>query len=392
MTDFGASKAALQAAAIINGDIPDITQPNNNNNNNNDDIFGDEESDDDFGLSAPGLNIAGDDRLGAAPLLAGGGGDDDTFGIAGAAPKKKRIPRPKLDANVLSSEQHGLGALLNQSKRLLKDTGKISSAPGQELKSLQKIMNEYRSFAKHTFGSVGSPAFYEKCEKLGGGAQVRSLMDLLRYRVTRGEEEGESGEDDLYNDMGMGVDGSESSSSSSSSSTGDDGIGKLTDEELRARIARNRTAALERLKLRNAEKAAQQLKEAQFTERLAAGQNEQDEDEDMFGDSDDDALFGAIDLDAIVQQGLEKRAAAVAAAAAAAAAAGDDVLQQHSQEGDGGDGAVDMMELSEDEDDLVVEKVSTHATVVDASQSQGDLNGLRYEESQEFLSQAIAAP
>jgi hypothetical protein len=116
--DFGASNAAKYAAAVINGDIPDVKAPN--------DFFGDEESDEDD-LSVLKSKVMGDDRLDAAsaalPMV------DGEVGVAGAIAKKKRQPRPKLDANVLCNEQYGLANLLARSKSIVKENSTPPSVP-----------------------------------------------------------------------------------------------------------------------------------------------------------------------------------------------------------------------------------------------------------------------
>ena len=186
MMDFGNSEAAKHAAAVINGDVPDVQLPPA------DDIFDQEEDDlDVFGNKTGMADPLGDDLRSQTA-----GDEDDQIEIASAVPKKVRVPRPKLDANVLCGDQKGLPALYARAKRLVHDDTTLSSAPGHELNSLRKIMNEYRAFAGGAFGSVDAPIFYEKCEKLGGGGQIRSLMELLRDRSLRGDTENSDNDDD----------------------------------------------------------------------------------------------------------------------------------------------------------------------------------------------------
>jgi hypothetical protein len=369
MEDFGASDDAEYAAAVINGDIPDIQLPN--------DIFDDEESDDENNLGTLKQNIIGDNRLESGPAVM----NDGDVSVAGVAPKKKRQPRPKLDANVLCSEKYGLGALLKRSKHLI-ETEKLSSESGHELHSLRKIMSLYRSFARESFGVVDPPTYYEKCEKLGGGSQVRSLMEMLRFRVTN-PEDGMDSEDDDWGDSNAGMEGVEYGSSSSSSSSSlsnnnsignsvDNQVSKMSDEQLRERIAKNRAAAMERLAQRNAEKLAEAEKAAAFTARLASGQGNVSKDSFLGDDDDDDALLGAIDLEAIEKQVAEKKK----------------LLQEEVN-------SQDMLELSDDEDGLEIEIEKVAAEVVGSSQSSQsqDFSQLRFEESQEFQTQSqVQAP
>lgn len=371
---FGASDAAQHAAAVINGDVPDT------------DLFGDKESDDEDAFGQSSTRFRGDaevdDPFGVAPPVSvSAAGESDAFaeplGVAEVA-KKARTRRPKLDANVLCGEQHGLGALYARSKELTREEKTLSDRSGDELKSLRKIMNEYRAFSQDTFGSLNPAAFYEKCEKLGGGAQIRSLMEVMRYRSVRPDDK-DSEDDDWGSSTaadGGNVGGQEqqqgvfgmandsSSSSSSNAGTPNDGISKMTDEELRARIARNRAAALERLAQRNAEKERQAQEDAMFTLRLAGSGGASTSVGDDFMDDDDDFDYGAIDMVAIEKQAAEKR---------------QSQSQQESAK------SADMMELSDDEDDLEIEPVQK-LRKDDESQ---DVSQLRYEESQEFESQGV---
>ena len=122
MDSFGASDAAQHAAAVINGDVPDT------------DLFGDKESDDEDAFGQSSTRFRGDaevdDPFGVAPPISvSAAGESDAFaeplGVAEVA-KKARTRRPKLDANVLCGEQHGLGALYARSKELTREEKTLS--------------------------------------------------------------------------------------------------------------------------------------------------------------------------------------------------------------------------------------------------------------------------
>ena len=376
---FGESEAAKHAAAVINGDIPDVQLPS--------DLFhGDSEDDNDldvFGES--NRSVSASDPLGDGLNQPTSAADEFDVTMAKAV-KKARIARPKLDANVLCGDQYGLAALHKVSKQLVQNDN-ISSQSGKELKSLRKIMNEYRKFAKNAFGSVDRPIFYEKCEKLGGGAQLRSLMQMLRDRTLR---EGDSDDENNYDDDddnnnnnnndewgSSGVSYNNEQQKMNTSTTSKDVVSQMSDEEIKAKIAKNRAAAFERLAVRTKEKADALQKEQQWINTMAAGQTNQDQDGDgdVFMEDDDDDFFGSIDLVQIEKQAAEKKAA---------------LLKTKEMGGVVHMDPEDMMELSEDEDDdLEIEVVQKQKGSNNNNNSQSqDMSQLNYVESQDFQSQA----
>lgn len=141
----------------------------------------------------------------------------------------------------------------------------------------------------------------------------------------------------------------------------------MTEEELRARIAKNRAAALERLAQRKAEKLREAQQKADFEQRMSGNKASVDADGDDFMDDDDDDLFGAIDMVAIEKAAAEKRAKNK-----------NTTVVQHLDEDD-------MMELSGDDDDDDLE-IEVQQKTVNGDGSQ-EMSQLQYEESQEFASQ-----
>jgi hypothetical protein len=251
-----------------------------------------------------------------------------------AAPKRApRAPRPKLDESVLCSD-NGVPALYDLAKALaasgaeksgaldkaaenpdsarivrkrgvdanavadkarVREQDLLDDTPGHELRSLRHVMGQYRSWANEAFPAISFDNFLERAEKLGGNRQMRDMMDLMRYRVQGGHDANGGGggsmddsDDDIQVTGGFDDDefslgrSSSSSSSSSSTSSSSSALSKLTDEELKARIARNRAAALERLAKRKAERQAEMQRALE--------------------DEEDDDIFASMDLDAIVQQ------------------------------------------------------------------------------------------
>lgn len=396
---FGDSAAAKKAAAVINGDkvkaaeeIPE-----------DDDIFGDS-------VLASSASSAMR-RQGIAPAADISG---DLDGVSAAGAIRVRKPRPKLDENVLCGE-HGISTLYDSAKQLVAssapdpnanpldaannnpDSSRIirkrgmqsdgnapagrgratrsmlDDTPGSELRSLRNVMNQYRSWANTAFPGVTFDDFLERCEKLGGSRQVRDMMDLMRYRVQHDvDANGEIQVDDSGDDSASESDDSSESSgskqntkssSSAPSSSSSSALSNLTDEELKARIARNRAAALERLAKRKAEREAEAVAEMQKE----------------LEDDDDDELFASLDLDAIVQKKRQQQQLQTGSEAKALPSTSNSASQQNDEA---------MIELSgSDEDDGDDEVLDEMYDEMDKPAAGGNKNA-KSQPSSEFEAKA----